>query len=263
VYSIAALQTNGFATDADGSWHGASMDLSTDLANATVSADDHWIAGDTTDYAAVTLLDLTTGTARRFDGLRGPVLFTPSSSMAIAWRSANFTDDAATDAGSSSLALIDVNTGSTTYIDTGFESAPTYFIASDGHRIVLLPYSESFGSVRLADGGVTQTGLHLAVADLSMLAMTSTQLISRSAPSLGIFVDRRGHNELWFLHPNTSSFDRLDLVTGTYETLDLGFTAQAVGYLPIRDTFVFSQATPVAVVYWSPSSRTTIRTVTY
>ena len=75
--------------------------------------------------------------------------------------------------------------------------------------------------------------------------------------------DRNGHNELWFLHERTSVLDRLDLTTGTYETIDLGFVAQRVGYLPMRDTFVFSESEGPAVRLWNPTTRVTLRRVVY
>jgi hypothetical protein len=164
------------------------------------------------------------------------------------------------DAGDSSLVLIDVATGTTTAIDTGFSSAPVYFVSSDGHRIVIFSIESDIPRV---DGGVAGASVQLAVADLDLHSMNASVLIDRPAPALGTFVDRRGHDELWFLHPDDGQLDRLDLVSGAYEVVPVSFRARGIGYLPVHDLIVFGEDSPPAVRFWDPSTRATVRDVPF
>ena len=187
--------------------------------------------GGTDSLPELAIVNLSDGSVRNVPDAKGPVAFTPDGSTIVSYRNSAADD--------SELLLIDLESleQRTLRIPHG---APSFFLSDDGHHVVV---GNSFGTARL---------LMYDVEDGSMTELDGPEI------DLNEFARRPEQAEMWLVD---DGLFRLDLMSGTLNEVQTGFTPSHINILPVRDMLVLDEQGTMDIHFFSPITQETTRTV--
>ncbi|MFW6066795.1 MAG: hypothetical protein ACOC97_00535 [Myxococcota bacterium] len=183
------------------------------------------------------VLNLADEELRTVPDARGPVGFSPDGSTIVSYRYDDMGSETDTQ-----LLLIDTETLDEEPLSIPIDGGPTYFVTREGNSVVV---ASNLGNQPLV------------LYDLDMAEVTEL-----GGPNVGLteFVSRVDHGELWIVDDGLHRLDFLD-PTPTIETVALDWTPAHVNILRVRDQLVLDDADGDRILFWSPSSRETVREV--
>lgn len=181
------------------------------------------------------LLDPARGTTRFHDGASGPVGFSPDGSSILAY------SFGVGDAPPPVLLVIDRARLEAAEVVLPYRAWPEFFVSGEGNLVVIAPTWVESGD--------------LALYDLDNGIMSR---VRGARVHLQEFVSRPGHGELWLVEKGLFRFDYL---MAELEAIALDWQPDHVAILPQRDQLALDDRGGRRLVFWSPQTRTVVRSV--
>lgn len=249
-WNVTDLVAGEFARDDAGLWAHRVLDIDVPDVNPDMMFSYTWVGISPDDRYAVfpvlgqdeggveqhQLLVLTTATGeiRRVENAKGPVGFTPDGSTIVSYTEGDGSDQ--------DLLLIDAETLTKDEQAVPIDGGITYFVSHEGNYVVV---ASNWGDQRLV------------LYDVDNDAVTEM-----AGPAIGLneFVSRLGHGELWLV--DQQSLFRLDLNAGEFETVSTSFAPEHINILRNHDWLVMDDARSDQLVFFDPTDRLTVGTVT-